>query len=328
MAIADAASSRETTSRDIAALQGRLQRSGRAGIVTQGHDGFPSYYDIRLNLKHRPLVSIIIPTAGKTIRLGRREVDLITNCVSQISDHSSYKNLEIIVIDNGDLSPDQVSVLKQYGCKLKSYSGDINIPRKLNLGAANAAGEILLLMNDDIEIVNPSWIERMLEHFEKPHVGVVGAKLLYPSRQIQHAGVVHNFANPDHVRRHYPADDLGYFFSTSCARNYMAVTGACMMTRSDIFRQVGGYWEDLAVSYNDVDYCMKVRQLGFSCVYAPKAELIHMESQSREAFLDSSESHRYYEKWPQESVSDFFYNERMLAVVPPSFEPSVNPRVL
>lgn len=308
----------------IAALQGRLVRTGRKGIVSE-HERYKGCYDIRLDLKSSPLVSVVIPTAGKTVAVGERQIDLLENIISQIRNISTYNNVEIIVIDNGDISHKQITMLAEADCKRITYSDPIfNISKKLNLGVSIANGDLLLLMNDDIEILTPSWIERLLEHFEKPHVGVVGAKLLYPNEQIQHVGVVHNFGNPDHVRRLFPRDDAGYFFSTCGVRNYSAVTGACMMTLTSLYREVGGYSEELAVSYNDADYCLKIRQKGFWVVYAPKAELTHMESQTRVASLDIKEQAWYHQRWAMDVVSDPFYNERFLTVASPTFEPCIN----
>jgi len=179
-----------------------------------------------------------------------------------------------------------------------------------------------------IEILSPFWIERMVEHFEKPHVGVVGAKLLYPDGRTQHVGVVHNYGNPDHVRRLAPRDEAGYFFSTCGVRNYMAVTGAVMMTPSNVYREVGGYSEELAVSFNDVDYCLKVQEKGLWIVYAPKVELIHMESLSRVPSADMRELAWYQKRWAPQLVSDPYYNERFFTVARPTFVPCVNQRLL
>ena len=214
-------------------------------------------------------------------------------------------------------------------CKFITFSEPIfNISKKLNLGASIAEGDFLLLLNDDIEILTSAWIERMLEHFEKSHVGVVGAKLLYPNGSIQHVGVVHNDGNPDHVRTLYPRNDAGYFYSTCGIRNYMAVTGAVMMTRASIFREVGGYSEELAVSYNDTDYCLKVLSKGFSILYNGKVELIHMESMSRVPSADPNEVRFYHERWASETYSDPFYNENFLNVSPSTFLPIINQRKL
>ena len=313
---------------EIAALQGRLERSGRRGTVSTGIYG-RGYWDISLSLAHEPLVSIVIPTAGKIVQWGGRDWDLLQHCVGSILTCSTYRNFEIVLVDNGDLGPTRKTALESAGCRFVTYrEAGFNLPRKLNLGVRYARGELLLLMNDDMELIAADWIERMLEHFEKPHVGVVGAKLLYPDGTIQHAGVVHNYGNPDHVRRGWPRTDPGYFFSTCAVHNFGAVTGACMMTRREVYQRVSGYTEDLSISFNDVDYCQKVRDLGLTVVYAPRAELFHFESQSRAAELDHAEWLFYHQRWAQQVTLDEFYNERQLTVAPPTFEICTNPRIL
>lgn len=316
--------SARTVANNIAALADRLSRTGRLGYVCE-NETHKGCYDIRIELQQAPLVSIVIPTAGKTTLVGKRRIDLIVNVIRQIRNVSSYKNIEIIVVDNGDLSSAQLVFLESEKCRRITYTAPVfNIAKKLNLGASVASGEFLLLMNDDIEILTPHWIERLLEHFEKPHVGVVGVKLVYPNKDLQHAGVVQPFGNPDHVRRSFARDDAGYFFSTCGVRNFSAVTGAVMMARADIYRAVGGYTDELAVCFNDVDFCMKVGRKGLSVVYTPHAELIHMESISRVVELDMAELSWFHKRWATELVSDQFYNDRFLTVEPPTFVPCVN----
>ncbi|WP_170921195.1 glycosyltransferase family 2 protein [Enhydrobacter aerosaccus] len=312
----------------VAALESRLLRTGRKGQVTPGNQEL-EYFRIKVEPSEKPLVSVVIPTAGQVVQHNDQPLDLILNCVAQIRDRTSYKNIEIVVVDNDDLSHRQLATLEQAQCKRITFrEPKFNVAKKLNLGASIASGDILLLLNDDIEILSTDWIERMLEHFEKPHVGVVGPKLLYRDLTTQHVGVVHNSGNPDHVRRLFPRDDAGYFFSTGGVRNFGAVTGACMMTRRSVYQEVGGYSEELAISYNDTDYCMKVQRLGLSIVYTPYAELIHFESQSRVPKLDIDEAHWYQQTWARESVSDPYYNERFLSVASPTFEVTINPRLL
>ena len=313
---------------DIKALQGRLFRTGRQGMVSE-HETYRGCYEIILYLRNQPLVSIIIPTAGKIVDVNGRTLDLIVNVVDQIRNQATYKRIEIIIVDNGDLSIDQKQFLAKSGCKSITYVEPVfNISKKLNLGATIAKGELLLLMNDDIEIINPFCIERMIDQFEKSHVGVVGAKLLYPNGMTQHVGVVHNHGDPDHVRRHFHGDESGYFFSTCGTRNFMAVTGAVMMTPSNIYKEVGGYSEELAVSFNDIDYCLKVQELGLSIVYASKAELIHMESLSRFPFADMKELAWYRKRWARKLIYDPFYNESFLTINPPTFVPCINPKLI
>jgi GT2 family glycosyltransferase len=188
----------------------------------------------------------------------------------------------------------------------------------MNMGVNASSGEFLILLNDDIEILTHDWIEKMLAHFEKQHVGVVGARLLYPDGKIQHAGVVSVNGSCDHVRRFYPGDEAGYFFSTSGARNYQAVTGAAMLVRKNVYQQVKGFCPDLPVNLNDIDFCFKVRKLGLTVVYEPRARLEHMESQSR-VFEDRGETEIFQERWAEELVKDPYYNEEFFSENPPKF---------
>lgn len=314
---------------DIEALQGRLGRTGRNGIVRE-HPYYRGCYEIDIELKNTPLVSIVIPTAGVIASKKSRQIDLITNLVKQIRERSTYKNIEIIVVDNGDLSESQQLFLKKYNCKQITFSEKkVNISAKLNLGVTLACGELLLLMNDDIEVISPRWIERMVEHFEKEHVGVVGAKLLYPSGLIQHVGVAFRAGYPDHVRGKYFGNEAGYFYSTCGVRNYSGVTGAVMMTRTALYRQLGGYAEVLAINYNDMEYCFKVRNSNYQVVYAPRAALIHMESESRNATTDMNvssqiqEEHDWFgQRWADRIAYDPYYNPKFLVSLKniPSFE--------
>lgn len=299
--------SQEDVDLEIHALNERLKRTGRTGQIKPIAQGL-GCYDIKINLKASPLISVVIPTAGKTVRINNTDIDLLTSCLDLLVERSTYKNLEFIIVDNGDLGEIRTNDLRRRQCKLITYSeAKFNIAAKLNLGVSMATGEMLLLLNDDIEPINSDWIERMLEHFEKPHVGVVGARLLYPDHRTQHVGVVLNSRNPDHVR--------------PCGvRNYMAVTGAAMMTRASDYRNVGGYTEELATSYNDTDYCLKLIERGLTVVYTPRAELVHFESQSREARLDAADAEYFAKRWAPIVTSDPFYNENNLTVASPTYE--------
>jgi GT2 family glycosyltransferase len=308
----------EQIASEMDAVSRRLRRTGRTGVVTTVRPD-RACYNIRLTLASTPLVSVIIPTAGRIAEIGGRQIDLIFNCLDKLAAKTAYENIEIIVVHNGDLGRARLEGLAKRKVKTRTYRGDVNVARKLNIGAAEARGEYLLLMNDDIEPVAPDWIERMLEHFEKPHVGVVGAKLLFPAMKIQHAGVVFLQAQPDHLRFQYPRDDEGYYFSTCAVRNFSAVTGAVMMTRTNLFRQVEGYTEALPINFNDMDYCLKANRAGYATVYAPQAELIHYESMSRVREVDAWEIEFFQKNWTG-FTTDPFYNETMLKNRPPNYE--------
>ena len=314
----DAPRSPEQAADEIEALRGRLRRTARAGIVTPMRPG-AGCYEVRLTLAARPLVSIVIPTAGATVAIEGRPVDLALNCLEKLATTRTYENIEIIVIHNDDLGPARLEALAERGVKLIAYRGEPNVARKINLGATQSRGEYLLLMNDDIEPLTPDWIERMLEQFEKPHVGVVGAKLLFPGMKIQHAGVVLIEGKPDHLRFKYPRDDEGYFFSTCAVRNFTAVTGAVMMTRASLFRQIGGYTEALPINFNDVDYCLKAAQAGYTTVYTPHAELTHYESMSRTREVSPHELEFFQKRWAG-VPTDPYYNEAMLKRRGPNYQ--------
>lgn len=312
---------------NIEALRGRLHRTGRSGEIQPIGDN--AAYKVNLVRSASPKISIVIPTASMSIDLEGRKIDLLANCLASIAEQSTYRNIEFVVVDNGDLTDTASASIQKHAAKRITYTEPkFNVAKKLNLGASIAGGDLLVLLNDDIEIAAPDWLERMLDHFEKANVGVVGAKLLYPDNHIQHVGVVHNFGSPDHVRRLFQRDDLGYFFSTCAPRNYLGVTGACMMTRRSIYAAVGGYTEALAVSFNDIDYCLKLRERQFRCVYEPRAELYHFESKSREAKMDWDEYQYFLDTWAHLTAQDPFYNERGLSVAPPTWEVEMNPRVL
>ncbi len=315
----------ERIEEDAAALRRRLQRTGRSGTVTPLQPDRACYVT-RLSVAPPPLVSIVIPTAGKILDIDGREVDLLFNCLDKFAERTTYKNVEFIIIHNDDLGETRLSSLKARGTKVLAYQGEFNVARKLNIGAAAAKGDLLLLLNDDIEPITPDWIECMVEHFEKPHVGVVGAKLLFPTMQIQHAGVVMIDAKPDHLRFKYPRDDQGYFFSTCAVRNFSAVTGAAMMTRASLYHKLGGYTEDLPVNFNDVDYCLKVSDAGYAVVYTPQAELIHYESMSRKREVKTFEVECIEKRWAS-FTRDPYYNQENLTNRDPDYRvlPSRSP---
>jgi O-antigen biosynthesis protein len=303
---------------DMEALERRLRRTGRAGVVTPARPG-RACYNVRLALRSTPLVSIVIPTAGAIADIEGRRIDLLFNCLDKLAANTSYENVEIIVVHNDHLGRARLENLVGRGVKIQSYRGDVNVARKLNIGAARARGDYLLLVNDDIEPITPDWVERMLQHFEKPHVGIVGAKLLFPSMKIQHAGVVLIHAKPDHVRFRYPRDDPGYYFSTCAVRNFSAVTGAIMMTRASLFKQLGGYTEALPINFNDVDYCLKAQRAGYTVVYEPQAELVHYQSMSRVREVASHEAEFFEKQWA-DFTTDPYYNEDMLKNRGPNYD--------
>ena len=173
----------------------------------------------------------------------------------------------------------------------------------------------MLLLNNDIEVLEPEWLSAMLEHSQRPEVGAVGAKLLYPDGRVQHAGVIVGVGEvAGHAFRFYPDSDPGYYGSAVAIRNYSAVTAACMMTRKSVFLDAGGLNEtDLAVAYNDVDYCLRLREKGLLIVYTPYAKLRHYESISRGLSNNPRESAYMCRRWAK-YMPDPNYNPHLSQV--------------
>lgn len=308
--------------RDVAALADRMARTGRTASIEPRPEA--RCYEVRASGANPSDVSVVIPTAGKFVTIEGRALDLIVNCVRTISP-ALGPDPEIIVVHNGDLHPRTARALEAMRCRLVLYDAPaFNVAEKLNLGARHATRDGLLLLNDDIQPITPDWLDLIQGHLAKPHVGVVGAKLLYPDKTTQHAGVVTNSGNPDHVFRGQPDTAEGYFYSASLPRNFTAVTGACMLTRRQIYLDVGGYTEELAVSYNDIDFCLKVEKLGYFSMLEPRAQLHHFESVSRVASLEMTESEFFHERWASRVIEDPYYSEDYLDVRPPHFRVKFN----
>lgn len=303
-------------------LEIRLAATCRGGAIV--HEG-PDCLVVQQRPLNPPLVSIVIPTAGREQVVGRRRIDLIVNLVAQLRERTSYPAYEIIVVDNGDLRPAQRTALAAQGCRRMSFGGPtINIPAKLNQGVAASHGDYLLLLNDDIEVADPNWLAGLMAHAIKPWVGVVGCKLLYPDGRIQHAGVVLVDGRPIHVCRKFDRRCRGSFHSLAVPRNFSAVTGACMLTPRRVFDAVGGYDEAFPINYNDIDFCLKVRQAGWHIVCEQRVELTHLESVSRPQACDMAEETRFARRWSHDLARDDFYNASFLTTSPPDFRPQVN----
>ena len=323
---------------NIRSLNARLVRTGRTGTVFAVTPQQPVYRH-KLTRKASPQVSCIIPTAGKIVDVNGQKIDLITNVVGALRDRTDYKDLDIVVIDNDDLSDDQKQTLKFFDCTRVSFSDPaFNYSKKVNLGSTRARGDYLMLMNDDIDVIHPDWIDRMMDQTLKPGVGIVGPLLLFPDHiTMQHAGVVVNNGIPVCVGHSEPCDDSGYFGSFASVKNFMAVVGACTLTSAENWRKVGGYSEDLVVHFNDVDYCLKLSSLGLRTIWTPAARLIHMESASLAPLpggtvpLDLKSRNLFTNKWAPQIARDPYYNERFLGTYPstsPIYVPRLNKRTL
>lgn len=288
------------------ALRDRSVRlAGDGGEARLGR--YPGSFDLRYPIVDEPTVSIIIPSAGRNASIRGRKVDLLANVVRSIYEKTAYRNFEFVIVDNNDLRPETLEALAPFDCRHVHFEGEFNIATKMNLGAA-VSGEYLLFMNDDIEVITPDWLECMLQLAQRPDVGVVGAKLLFENGTLQHAGVAFWQGLPDHIRREFPGDDPGYFFSSTANRNYLAVTGAAMLTKRSLFEKVGGFDERFAINYNDIDYCLKVFQGGQRIVFAAGAQLYHFESISRARTVAQTEIDLFLHKWKTLTTRDPYYS--------------------
>lgn len=302
----------------IRALYAHMERTGEPDFIKPTPSR--ACFHVRYKIANCPKVSIVIPSAGRNSIIRGNEVDLLVNCIHSIFQQSSYKNIEIIVVDNGDLRPDTLNSLKEFSIKFLHYENPVfNIATKMNMGAAASEGEYLLFLNDDIEIISEDWIEAMLSLAQRPGVGVVGPKLLFEDGKLQHVGIAFNNGLPDHIYREYPGNDPGYFFSSEAQRNYLAVTGACLMIGKNIFEEVGGFNANLAINYNDIDLCLKVYfDAGLRIVYSGQAKLYHFESKNRVRSVSREEIDLFHDLWGEKVRNDPFYS-RYFSASPPEF---------
>lgn len=260
----------------VRAVNEHLSRSApgaRAEELSHGH------YRVRWPLPMpRPKVSLVVPTRDKA--------GLLRMCVDSILTRSTYGNFEVLVVDNGSTEVDALeyieSLKKVSGVRVLRYDAPFNYSAINNWAIAQCDADVVGLVNNDIEVITPDWLEEMVSHAIRPDVGAVGAMLYYPNDTIQHAGVilgVHGVAAHAYVGmvRGYP----GHGGRARVAQELSAVTGACLLVRRDRFEEVGGLDEGLAVAFNDIDFCLRLRDAGYRNIWTPFAELYHHESASR-----------------------------------------------
>ena len=261
------------------ALTEALQRRDEEGSVTF-LDGFRGY-SIRYQIKEvGKKVSIIIPTKDK--------VDLLDICFDSIFEKTSYSNFEVVLVDNNSSTKEFFEFVKKWEAKepnrFKCVRAEIpfNFSKLVNIGFKNCDGDYIVELNNDTEVISEDWLEGMIEQAQRPSIGVVGVKLLYPNETIQHAGVVIGLGGAaGHVLVGEHRDGPGHFNYVNMINNYSAVTAACFMVRREIYEQLNGFDEKFTVEYNDVDFCLRVKELGLNNIYLPHVELYHHESISR-----------------------------------------------
>lgn len=252
-------------------------------------------------------VSIIIPSAADS--------PLLADCLASIVEKTTYQDYEVLLLvrnqsSRTDAQHRNLTIAQSMAkVRLLEYDFPFNYSRVNNFAASKADGPILVFLNDDTQVMTPGWLETMLTHLSLPTVGAVGPKLLFPNGTVQHAGVVLGFrGTADHVMRGYPGDADGYFGSLSASREVSAVTAACLMTRATTYHSVGGMTECFASIYQDVDLCLKIRQLGLSLIYVANAELVHHESTTRGSDYNRTDREILIDRWREQLSLDAYYN--------------------
>lgn len=320
------------------AKQDALTRRGLKGDIV------PVKKEAQLRVRYisgkKPLVSIIIPS--------KDNYKVLSRCIRSIKDRTEYENYEIVVVDNGSTSDIKEKVIRLLavdadtsgnanaertspdGAGSEIYEGEraryiyspseFNFSKMCNMGAAAAKGDMLLFLNDDTRVINGDWLGLLTGHAELSHVGAVGAKLLYPrGKKIQHTGVINILSGPVHAFGGF-SDKLSYYFGRNrLDYNWLAVTGACLMVSREKYDEVGGWNEDMAVAYNDVDLCFRLYEAGYYNVVRTDAVLIHYESVSRGIDFDNPDKFRrlmrdqdlLYKLHPDLGRTDPFYNRNL-----------------
>lgn len=263
---------------------------------------------------NRPSVSIIIPTRDNTA--------MLKSCLTSVMEKTDYPGYEIIVVDNGSRCPetlDYLSALQDTGTMVLRADMEFNYSLLNNMGGQNAHGELLVFLNDDVEVVEPGWLAELAAWAVRPDIGSVGAELLYPGGLLQHAGVVLGMVGvAGHPWKGVDPEGGGATFQLRHPRTVSANTGACMAVEKSKFEAVGGFDEQLAVAFNDVDFCLRLQRAGLRNVWTPCAVLVHHESASRggndtrdKRLRFQEEKKRMFRRWPGELANDPYYNPNL-----------------
>lgn len=296
------------------ALTAHLERQAVAAKVEQA--AIPGLYRIRYTLPAQlPKVSIIIPT--------RDRVDYLRRIISSIQQESTYRNFEILVVDNQSSEDATLRYLRSLGAesnvRVLPYDQPFNFSAINNMAAQEASGSVLALLNNDLEVLTPDWLEELVSHALRPEVGAVGSKLHYPNMTVQHAGVCFGIGGiASHAHKHAPSSSPGHFGRAGIIQSFSAVTGACLVTRKEIYDEVGGLDPELSVAYNDLDFCLRLVQRGYRIIYTPYAELMHYESISRGSDVSGANRVRFnreaalmQERWQSVIANDPMYNPNL-----------------
>lgn len=245
---------------------------------------------------NKPLVSIIIPSAGREIEKNGKKHSYLIAAIQSIFELSTFSNFEIICVLDCEASPSVVARLKTYSNKVRilDWFSPFNFSKKINFGVANSNGDYILLLNDDIEVISPDWIEHLLAQASKANIAFVGAKLFFEDGSLQHGGHLYGLGGPGH--RGFKDLNPDQFMYSSILE-VDGVTAACSMISLSKFIDIGGFSSIFPGNYNDVDACLKARQQGLINVYVPDAQLYHFESITREPSVKQFEVNNLMARW-------------------------------
>ena len=277
------------TQNAIAALDAHLERTGVKGKAREGM--FPSTYKIDYEIENPPLVSIIIPN--------KDQVKVLKQCIDSIYEKTLYKNFEILVVENNSTEKETFEYYNEIenthdNLRVLYYKGGFNFSKINNFAVSQARGDMYLMLNNDIEIITPEWLGEMVSLAIQKNVGIVGAMLYYPDNRVQHAGVITGLGGyAGHSHKYHPRGKSGYMFRLSCVQNLSCVTAACLLVTKQAFEAVGGMDEEFAVAFNDVDFCLSVRNYGYQVLFTPYAQCYHHESVSRGADTSGEKKERF-----------------------------------
>jgi GT2 family glycosyltransferase len=290
----------EAARRGLTDYLARVHQPGHVAIDWRTHG-----FRIRRHLKEEKKIAIIIST--------RDRIDLLARCVASVETKSNYSNYEIVVVDNDSQSEEAHAYFQNFPHRLLHFEGPFNYSAINNFAVEHTDAPWLLFLNNDTEVIESGWLTAMAEHVQRREVGAVGARLILRDETIQHAGVVLGVRGMvKHAFYGFPAEAPGVCRQLQVTRNYSAVTAACMMTRREVFQEVGRFDEErLPVIFNDVDLCLKMRRAGYLVVYTPFAKLYHDQSASRRASVEPSEAEVLRERWPDLIAHDPYYNPNL-----------------
>lgn len=295
------------------AIEAHLQRIGAKAEVSHTKD--LGFYRVKYQVQGNPKVSIVIPN--------KDEKETLKKCLESIWQKTTYSNYEIILVENNSTTREIRDYYQELdgknGVRVVYWDKEFNYSAINNFGISYAKGEYILCLNNDITVISPEWMEELLANCQRPEVGIVGARLYYPDNTIQHAGIVLGMGGcAGSLFVGLARSRGGYLHKAALQQDLSAVTAACFMVKKEAFEKVGGFEEKLAVAFNDVDFCLKVRHAGYLVVYDPYAELYHHESKTRGYENTEAKKRRFQEEieymrchWMPDILRDPYYNENL-----------------